>query len=112
MPTCHLLVYPHGAEPNIGRYLARIKQPFSKEIKEVLIVANSILVNSLTVLERPGKTCFRFWQEGPGYDRNIFTKDAILASLDYIHTNHLNSRIVRKQPIGNGHPLRIFSLET
>jgi putative transposase len=28
---------------------------------------------------------FRFWQEGPGYDRNLQTKTAILAAIDYIH---------------------------
>jgi putative transposase len=30
---------------------------------------------------------FRFWQEGPGYDRNLFTVRAVQASLDYIHRN-------------------------
>ncbi len=31
--------------------------------------------------------CFRFWQEGPGFDRNLFSIKAILASLRYIHAN-------------------------
>jgi len=39
------------------------------------------------VKERPGKYCFRFWQEGPGYDRNILSANAITASIDYIHLN-------------------------
>jgi putative transposase len=83
----HLLVYPILPEPQIGRYLARIKQPFSKEIKELLIQAKSPLLKTLTVRERRGKTCFRFWQEGPGFDRNIDTARAVLASIDYIHHN-------------------------
>ena len=35
----------------------------------------------------PGKRCFRFWQEGPGFDRNIFSPEALSASIDYIHMN-------------------------
>ncbi|MFI5457915.1 MAG: hypothetical protein ACHRXM_20950 [Isosphaerales bacterium] len=47
----------------------------------------------LTVRERPGKWCFRFWQEGPGFDRNFFSSEAITASLDYIHNNPVNRRL-------------------
>ena len=68
----HLLVYPKTREPKIGRFLARLKQPFSKEIKRILINSRSSLLDKLTVRERPGKHCFRFWQEGPGFDRNVY----------------------------------------
>jgi putative transposase len=83
----HLLVYPLSDEPQIGHYLARVKQPFSKQIKNILVDAQSPLLEKLTVRERPGKTCFRFWQEGPGFDRNLYSPDAIAASIDYIHNN-------------------------
>jgi hypothetical protein len=36
---------------------------------------------------RPGKMVFRFWQEGPAYDRNLQTQAAVLAAIDYIHLN-------------------------
>ncbi len=83
----HLLVYPTSADPDIGRYLARIKQPFSKQIKDVLATRHSPLLDELTVQERPGKTCFRFWQEGPGFDRNLFTPEAVTGFIDYVHHN-------------------------
>jgi putative transposase len=83
----HLLVYPTQPEPQLGRFLARVKQPFSKEIKQILMDSQSTLLDKLTVRERPGKLCFRFWQEGPGFDRNIFSPPAIQASIDYIHQN-------------------------
>ena len=83
----HLLVYPTEPEPNLSLYLARIKQPFSKEIKELLVAHRSPLLDRLTVQERPGRMCFRFWQEGPGFDRNLWTAEAIQASMDYIHRN-------------------------
>src|SRR6185436_17509747 len=83
----HLLVVPSSSELEISRYLALIKQPFSKSIKEMLLATMSSLINRLTVRERPGKTSFRFWQEGPGYDRNLNTPAVIEAAVDYIHRN-------------------------
>ena len=83
----HLLVYPTQPNPELGRFLARLKQPFSKEIKQILVENKSRLLKRLTVRERPGKYCFRYWQEGPGFDRNIFSPEALQASIDYIHNN-------------------------
>ena len=94
----HLLVYPTSVNPSISLYLARIKQPFSKQIKDILSRQGSKLLSKLTVRERPGKECFRFWQEGPGYDRNLFSSEAISSSLEYIHNNPVSrglcSRVV------------------
>ncbi len=83
----HLLVYPQRSQVSIARYLARVKQPFSKAIKDLLAANRSRLLHRLTVQERPGKMCFRFWQEGPGFDRNLYSAKAITSSIHYIHTN-------------------------
>jgi putative transposase len=91
----HLLVYPTTAQRSISRYLARIKQPFSKQIKDILVERGSRLLPKLTVPERPGKTCFRFWQEGPGFDRNLFSPEGIASSLEYIHDNPVKRGLCR-----------------
>lgn len=92
----HILTYPREPEPDLGRYLALLKQPFSAEIKDLLIEYKSPLLEKLTVQERPGKTCFRYWQEGPGYDRNIWTREVILSSIDYIHLNPVRRRLCQR----------------
>ena len=92
----HLLTLPLEEKPMIGHYLGRIKQPFSKQIKEVLTNNRSRLLEKLTIRERPGKTSFRFWQEGPGYDRNIFSKNVVLHSINYIHENPERRRLCKK----------------
>jgi putative transposase len=91
----HLLVHLTDPAQSIGRYLARIKQPFSKQIKDILVQHRSSLLRRLTVRERPGKTCFRFWQEGSGYDRNLFSPGAIRASLAYLHENPVRRGLCR-----------------
>ena len=45
------------------------------------------ILHSLTIRQRPGVEAFRFWQEGPGYDRNLTTSQTILAAIDTIHLN-------------------------
>lgn len=92
----HLLVYPTSPQPDIGRFLARLKQPFSKEVKQLLVAEDSPLMERLIVRERPGKFCFRYWQEGPGFDRNIYSPEAIEASIDYIHNNAVKRGVCQR----------------
>jgi putative transposase len=92
----HLLVVPANPEPAIDRYLARVKQPFSKWVKKQLTETRSRLIEQLTVQERPGKTCCRFWQEGPGYDRNLTTPAVIETAIEYIHMNPVRRGMVKR----------------
>ncbi len=70
-----------------------------------------LLTRKLTVRERPGKTCFRFWQEGPGFDRNLFTPDAIAASIAYIHHNPVARGLCQKAIDWNWSSARYFLCE-
>ena len=92
----HLLVLPTQKESRISRFLAKSKQPTSKAIKAILLKNQSPLLEQLTVQERPGKFCFRFWQEGAGFDRNLFSSEAIEASINYIHTNPVKKGLCKR----------------
>ena len=83
----HLLVAPRVREPDVPALLKAIKRPFSFRVKQLLVARRSRLLDRLTVPERPGVTCFRFWREGPGYDRNLSTAAAVVAAIDYIPLN-------------------------
>ena len=107
----HLLVYPTLTAPDVGLYLARLKQPFSKEVNGILVNAQSPLLDRLTVRERPGKSCFRFWQEGPGFDRNIFSPEALTASIDYIHNNPVQRKLCKKATDWKWSSARYYLLE-
>ncbi len=92
----HLLVFPTLPEPDLGNFLAAIKQPFSSSIRSILEHTRSPLFQRLTIRERPGKNVFRFWQEGPGYDRNLFQPESIEASLNYIHNNPVRKKLCER----------------
>ena len=54
---------------------------------QILIESKSEWLDRLMVPERPGKVCFRFWQKGAGFDRNLFSPEPLEASIDSIHNN-------------------------
>ncbi len=90
----HSLVFPMGPASRVSGLLKAVKQPFSNRIKQLLVENSSGLLRRLTVRERMGKTAFRFWQEGPGYDRNLLTPKAVKSSMDYIHLNPVRRGLV------------------
>jgi putative transposase len=83
----HLLVWGLSSKEAVSALLIRVKQPLSSQVKADLELKQSKLQSKLMVRDRPGRVVFHFWQEGPGYDRNLYTQKAVLASLDYIHNN-------------------------
>jgi len=90
----HLIVYPIRQGLKVSKLLFAIKRPFSFRVKQRLIDTNDPLLQRLTIRQRPSKSTFRFWQEGPGYDRNIRTEKVLRASIDYIHLNPVRREFV------------------
>ncbi len=90
----HLLVLPTTEPVQIDKLLSNIKQPHSARIKRLLEGNKSPLLERLTVQERPGTTSFRYWQEGPGYDRNLNNENSVQAAIDYIHNNPIRRGLV------------------
>lgn len=94
----HLLIWPtlRDAGPEcVSRFLADVKVGSSQKVKAELESTGSRLLSQLTVRERPGRTVFRFWQEGPGYDRNLQTEASVTAGIDYLHLNPVRRRLCR-----------------
>jgi len=92
----HLLVYPTKSDPDIHKLLAAIKRPYSFRVKQQLVDGNRQLLGQLTIRERPGKQTFRYWQEGPGYDRNFSSERATMNAIDYIHHNPVRRGLAQR----------------
>jgi putative transposase len=94
----HLLVYPTRQDTTakcVSRFLAAVKCVCSQKVKADLDACGSPLLERLTIRERPGRTVFRFWQEGPGFDRNLRAEGSVLATIDYIHLNPVRRKLVK-----------------
>jgi len=83
----HLIVDPTATATGIDRLLRAIKRPYAYRIKQLLVAAASPLLKTLTIRQRPGVETFRYWQEGPGYDRNLTETRTVLSAVDYLHNN-------------------------
>ena len=92
----HLLVYPRPGASDIDKLLRAIKRPYSFRIKRLLQESKGSLLRRLTIRQRPGAATFRFWQEGPGYDRNLNQLETVLAAIDYIHRNPVRRGYVER----------------
>jgi putative transposase len=92
----HLLVWGLSSKEQVSELLSAIKQPVSVAAHEDLLERPGRMLDRLMVRERPGRTVFRFWQEGPGFDRNLFTVKAATAALDYLHLNPVKRGLCQK----------------
>ncbi len=93
----HLIVRPLATSTGVPRLLSGIKRPMSVRYRAMLETEQSPLLDSLTVQERPGKSAFRFWQEGSGHDRILTNAAAIVAALKYVHRNPVK-RLLCERP--------------
>jgi len=83
----HLLVLPRADASPVEKLLFAIKRPHSFRVKRMLHARNDPVLESLFVRDGRGRLTFRFWQVGPGYDRNLTNASTVRAAIDYIHAN-------------------------
>lgn len=83
----HIIVHSRLPTTQVERLLYAIKRPFSSRVKREMETGGDPLLEELTIRERPGKQTFRFWQEGPGYDRNLTSPNALISAAEYLHGN-------------------------
>lgn len=89
----HLLEYPRTPKSQVEKLLYAIKKPFSDKLKAELVRSKNPLLNTLTVRERPMKSSFRFWQQGPGHDRNMISVESCVKAAEYLHNNPMRRRL-------------------
>ncbi|MFG0334196.1 MAG: transposase [Maioricimonas sp. JB049] len=92
----HIIVFPERDASGIPQLLNAIKRPFSFRVRKLLEENASSLRERLTVRQRPGVETFRFWQEGPGYDRNITSPGTLTKAIDYVHENPVRRKLCER----------------
>jgi len=88
----HLLIWFPEEEYAVEQVLQSLKQSVSRR---ALIYLRKHKPEGLAQLATGQKvTPYRFWQAGPGYDRNIFSKRALGNSVLYLHNNPVRKGLV------------------
>jgi putative transposase len=83
----HLLIRPRRPQYRTAAVLAAIKRPVSAAARRWLEESGRAdWIERLTVRES-GRTVFRFWQAGGGFDENLWNVGPVEAVIRYIHEN-------------------------
>jgi putative transposase len=89
----HLLLKPRRANYSLPEFEKAVKLSSSKKIVNHLHKTDAELLKSLRVRERPGKWCHRFWQQGGGHDKNLWSLAAVVEKAKYCHNNPVKRRL-------------------
>ena len=89
----HLLLLPHEGA-TMGAILRALKQPVAQHAS---CWVRHHAPESLPLIQdrQPsGRLMYRFWQPGPGYDRNMWSPKELREKVDYIHANPIRRKLV------------------
>ena len=89
----HFIIFPLLPVYDVALFLKAIKQSVARKAKKFLCDHNRAWLEKLTV-QRGNRNVFRFWQTGPGYDRNIHSKEEFFDKIIYIHNNPVRRGLV------------------
>ncbi|MFH0883645.1 MAG: transposase [bacterium] len=87
----HLLLHP--LDTPLSTILRGIKRPFSTKAFRWYEQHKPLRLETMEI-KRGKYVVRRFWQEGGGYDRNLYSPEAIYKSITYIHNNSVRAGLV------------------
>ncbi|MFC1556662.1 transposase [candidate division KSB1 bacterium] len=90
----HLLICPRTDQYSISGILRTIKQSVSRRTKLLYEKEKNHELRNMATgkSDKP----FRFWQEGPGFDKNVVVSEAVMNMVTYIHNNPVRKGYVEK----------------
>lgn len=89
----HLVLRPH-ADVRISSILITMKQSISRRAMLWLKEHNPAFLADLRDQQPNGKSSYRFWQRGGGYDRNLRSTRDVHEKIRYVHENPVRRGLV------------------
>jgi putative transposase len=92
----HLLVLPTVFEAgySVSDAAKSIKQSVTRRTVAWMQINHSELLEHMLDVQPNGKSAYRLWERGPGYDKNVTDPLAIHKILVYIHDNPVRKDLV------------------
>lgn len=86
----HLLLLPQLPKHPVPAILRALKEPFARDVIARWRQLDAPVLSRLV----DGRGHARFWQRGGGYDRNIYTDEVLLKTIEYMHANPVRRGLV------------------
>ncbi|MFG0334106.1 MAG: transposase [Maioricimonas sp. JB049] len=83
----HILLWPTTHDYSISIILSTIKQSVARRAIPFVKKHAPDFLERMEDRQSSGRSSYRFWQRGGGYDRNITEPRAVWATMKYIHAN-------------------------
>ncbi len=80
---------------SVSKYLQSLKKTVSYQAIRWIQENKPRWIPYIQTVQR-GKSVFRFWLPGGGYDRNIYGDQTLLKTMNYIHNNPVRAGLVEK----------------
>jgi putative transposase len=90
----HIVLWPRARRYSVSKILSAIKLSVSKRAIAYLERESPKSLNALADRQPNGKTHYRIWQRGGGYDRNLMEPTTLWAEIDYVHANPVRRGLV------------------
>jgi REP element-mobilizing transposase RayT len=90
----HVLVYPLQEHYQMSSILRALKESFARWAVKYWRETAPHMLRRICI-QRGARTLNRFWQEGGGYDRNLFDWEVIERAIDYIEMNPVRRGLVK-----------------
>jgi putative transposase len=91
----HVLLFPTKPNYEMEDILKSLKLSVSKKALAWLRKHDPGWLVNLKGEVADGRVRYHFWQTGGGYDRNIVSRSAVWASIDYLHNNPLRRGLAK-----------------
>ena len=89
----HLLILPHE-DATMRQILLALKQPVAQRASWWVRRHAPEFLSSMEDRQPSGRVSHRFWQPGPGYDRNTWSPGELREKVKYIHANPIRRGLV------------------
>ncbi|MBI3411661.1 MAG: transposase [Planctomycetes bacterium] len=98
----HVLIWPTVRSFEVSAFLSTVKQSVSKR------ALNYLKKHAPHYLEKQ-QGSFHFWQDGPGFDRNLWEPAAVWDAIDYIHLNPVRRGLCERPEDWEGSSCRWYA---
>jgi putative transposase len=91
----HVVLMPR-AGTRISQILSTLKQSVSKRTLRWLSQNCPAFLHRLEDCQPNGRSAYRFWQRGGGYDRNLRSMADVFEKIEYVHANPVRRGMVER----------------
>jgi putative transposase len=83
----HVIIHPKRENYDVSAFFSTVKLIVSRQAVPFVKLHAPAFLEQMADRQPTGRTSYRFWQRGGGYDRNLWSDAEVWEKIDYLHAN-------------------------